>query len=153
MSHDLHLHDTPLPRLMMPPSPLKNTARKDDFLSTMSHELRTPLNGIIGLSESLVAGSGGRLPEKVRVYCTYHTSVTGWPPAGEGTCVLTSSQRCDHVAAACRRRCARVFCWRGGMHVCTAWLNMCAVVYTAGDVIKGTCWFWTGVWLPPSTPK
>ena len=31
----------------------------------MSHELRTPLNGIIGLSESLVAGSAGDLPEKV----------------------------------------------------------------------------------------
>ncbi|GAX78845.1 hypothetical protein CEUSTIGMA_g6283.t1 [Chlamydomonas eustigma] len=38
--------------------------RKDDFLSTMSHELRTPLNGIIGLSESLIAGSAGQLPEK-----------------------------------------------------------------------------------------
>ncbi|GAX79210.1 hypothetical protein CEUSTIGMA_g6650.t1 [Chlamydomonas eustigma] len=38
--------------------------RKDDFLSTMSHELRTPLNGIIGLSESLMAGSAGQLPEK-----------------------------------------------------------------------------------------
>lgn len=38
--------------------------RKDDFLSTMSHELRTPLNGIIGLSESLLAGAVGNLPEK-----------------------------------------------------------------------------------------
>ena len=39
--------------------------RKDDFLSTMSHELRTPLNGIIGLSEGLMAGSAGQLPDKV----------------------------------------------------------------------------------------
>ncbi len=31
----------------------------------MSHELRTPLNGIIGLSESLIAGSVGGLPSKV----------------------------------------------------------------------------------------
>jgi len=38
--------------------------RKDDFLSTMSHELRTPLNGIIGLSESMMAGACGTLPEK-----------------------------------------------------------------------------------------
>ncbi|EFJ46446.1 hypothetical protein VOLCADRAFT_93268 [Volvox carteri f. nagariensis] len=38
--------------------------RKDDFLSAMSHELRTPLNGIIGLSESLMAGACGQLPEK-----------------------------------------------------------------------------------------
>ena len=49
-------------------SPSQDIARKDDFLSTMSHELRTPLNGIIGLSESLVAGSCGRLPEKVRAH-------------------------------------------------------------------------------------
>ncbi|KAG2487120.1 hypothetical protein HYH03_014233 [Edaphochlamys debaryana] len=38
--------------------------RKDDFLSAMSHELRTPLNGIIGLSESLMAGACGQLPDK-----------------------------------------------------------------------------------------
>ena len=44
----------------------QNIARKDDFLSTMSHELRTPLNGIIGLSESLVAGSAGKLSDKVK---------------------------------------------------------------------------------------
>ena len=46
-----------------------NTAivRKDEFLSTMSHELRTPLNGIIGLSESLLAGAVGSLPDKANL--------------------------------------------------------------------------------------
>ncbi|PCK09190.1 MAG: hypothetical protein COA42_05430 [Alteromonadaceae bacterium] len=38
---------------------------KDDFLANTSHELRTPLNGIIGLSEALIAGIAGPLPEKV----------------------------------------------------------------------------------------
>ncbi|KAG1665331.1 hypothetical protein FOA52_011744 [Chlamydomonas sp. UWO 241] len=42
----------------------KAIERKDNFLSTMSHELRTPLNGIIGLSDSLLAGSGGTMTEK-----------------------------------------------------------------------------------------
>ena len=36
---------------------------KDDFLATTSHELRTPLNGIIGLSESLIGGVTGPLPQ------------------------------------------------------------------------------------------
>jgi PAS domain S-box-containing protein len=41
---------------------------KDAFLASMSHELRTPLNGILGLSESLVAGTHGPLNEKQHRY-------------------------------------------------------------------------------------
>ncbi|OPJ56147.1 diguanylate cyclase [Clostridium oryzae] len=37
---------------------------KDDFLANTSHELRTPLNGIIGISESLIDGISGPLPNK-----------------------------------------------------------------------------------------
>ncbi|PCK07807.1 MAG: hypothetical protein COA42_12415 [Alteromonadaceae bacterium] len=36
---------------------------KDSFLANTSHELRTPLNGVIGLSESLIAGVAGTLPK------------------------------------------------------------------------------------------
>jgi len=36
---------------------------KDEFLANTSHELRTPLNGIIGITESLIAGAGGSLNE------------------------------------------------------------------------------------------
>ena len=36
---------------------------KDQFLANTSHELRTPLNGIIGLSESLIDGVTGKLPQ------------------------------------------------------------------------------------------
>src|SRR4028119_931079 len=36
---------------------------KDEFLANTSHELRTPLTGIIGLSESLIDGATGQLPE------------------------------------------------------------------------------------------
>ncbi|WP_347332226.1 two-component regulator propeller domain-containing protein [Marinimicrobium locisalis] len=39
---------------------------KDDFLANTSHELRTPLNGIIGLSESLLDGATGELPDATR---------------------------------------------------------------------------------------
>ncbi|WP_090672900.1 ATP-binding protein [Paenibacillus tianmuensis] len=37
---------------------------KDEFLAHTSHELRTPLHGMIGLSESLVDGVAGKLPEQ-----------------------------------------------------------------------------------------
>ncbi|MCP4135004.1 MAG: response regulator [bacterium] len=39
---------------------------KDEFLSNTSHELRTPLNGIIGLTESLVEGAKGPIPEAIK---------------------------------------------------------------------------------------
>ncbi len=39
---------------------------KDEFLANTSHELRTPLNGIIGLSESLMDGATGPLPQATR---------------------------------------------------------------------------------------
>ncbi|MBU3914750.1 HAMP domain-containing histidine kinase, partial [bacterium] len=39
---------------------------KDEFLANTSHELRTPLNGIIGLSESLLDGVGGKLADVVQ---------------------------------------------------------------------------------------
>ncbi len=41
---------------------------KDEFLANTSHELRTPLNGIIGLSESLLDGAGGPVPEAMKKY-------------------------------------------------------------------------------------
>ncbi|TAL30727.1 MAG: response regulator [Spirochaetes bacterium] len=39
---------------------------KDQFLANTSHELRTPLHGMIGLSESMLAGAAGDLPPKAR---------------------------------------------------------------------------------------
>jgi two-component system sensor histidine kinase ChiS len=41
---------------------------KDEFLANTSHELRTPLNGIIGLSESLLDGAAGPVPDVMRKY-------------------------------------------------------------------------------------
>jgi len=37
---------------------------KDEFLANTSHELRTPLNGIIGITESLIDGATGVLPQQ-----------------------------------------------------------------------------------------
>ena len=39
---------------------------KDEFLANTSHELRTPLNGIIGLSEYLMEGTIGEMPEQAK---------------------------------------------------------------------------------------
>ncbi len=39
---------------------------KDEFLANTSHELRTPLNSIIGITESLLDGVTGKLPEKTQ---------------------------------------------------------------------------------------
>ena len=36
---------------------------KDEFLANTSHELRTPLSGIIGITESMIAGAVGKLPQ------------------------------------------------------------------------------------------
>jgi len=41
---------------------------KDTFLANTSHELRTPLNGIIGLSDSLIEGVAGPLPQNAQNY-------------------------------------------------------------------------------------
>ncbi|GIL60978.1 hypothetical protein Vafri_15766 [Volvox africanus] len=40
--------------------------QKERFMSSVSHELRTPLNGIIGISEGMLSGCCGVLPEGVR---------------------------------------------------------------------------------------
>jgi signal transduction histidine kinase/CheY-like chemotaxis protein/class 3 adenylate cyclase len=39
---------------------------KDDFLANTSHELRTPLHGIVGISETLLAGAEGSLSARLK---------------------------------------------------------------------------------------
>ncbi|MBT3536712.1 MAG: hypothetical protein HN478_22720 [Rhodospirillaceae bacterium] len=41
---------------------------KTEFLSQMSHELRTPLNAVIGFSEAMAAGVGGKLSDRHAEY-------------------------------------------------------------------------------------
>jgi CheY-like chemotaxis protein len=41
---------------------------KDEFLANMSHELRTPLNAVMGISESLLGQTIGKLNEKQKKY-------------------------------------------------------------------------------------
>jgi two-component system, sensor histidine kinase ChiS len=43
---------------------LKLDKLKDEFLFNTSHELRTPLSGILGITEAMLQGSGGKLNEK-----------------------------------------------------------------------------------------
>lgn len=47
---------------------------KDKFLANTSHELRTPLTGIIGLTESLISGVAGKLPQKALANLTMVTA-------------------------------------------------------------------------------
>jgi len=49
--------------------------QKERFMSSVSHELRTPLNGIIGISEGMLSGCCGIMPEQVRhQICIIRTS-------------------------------------------------------------------------------
>ena len=38
---------------------------KDDFLANTSHELQSPLHGIIGIADSLIDGSAGKISDKM----------------------------------------------------------------------------------------
>ncbi len=46
------------------------SSAKSSFLANMSHELRTPLNSIIGFTDVLLSGVGGKLVEKQVEYLT-----------------------------------------------------------------------------------
>jgi signal transduction histidine kinase len=58
--------------------------QKERFMSSVSHELRTPLNGIIGISEGMLSGCCGVLPEAVRAAAqgaAQHVYQPAVPPA------------------------------------------------------------------------
>ena len=57
---------------------------KDEFLANTSHELRTPLHGMMGLAESLIAGTRGELDG---------------PVVEDLSMIVTSGRRLNHLVA------------------------------------------------------